>query len=97
MTDVVQLTKDKDIAIITINNSPVNALSPGVPEGISGALDEIVRDASIKAAVLIGPRQEYFKGSDRQVHAVVKKRQGGRAGWQLPGFCRQSHVWSVPP
>jgi enoyl-CoA hydratase/carnithine racemase len=40
--------KTKNIAIITINNSPVNALSPGVPEGISGALDEIVRDASIK-------------------------------------------------
>ena len=31
MTDLVQLTKDNDIAIITINNPPVNALSPGCP------------------------------------------------------------------
>jgi len=57
MTDLVQLTRDKDIAIITINNPPVNALSPGVPEGISEALDQIGRDASIKAAVLIGGGQ----------------------------------------
>ena len=49
MADLVQLTKDKDIAIITINNPPVNVLSPGVPEGISEVLDQIVQDASIKA------------------------------------------------
>ena len=46
MADLVQLTKDKDIAII---NPPVNALSPGVPEGISEALDQIAKDASVKA------------------------------------------------
>jgi hypothetical protein len=44
MTDLVQLTKDNDIAVITINNPPVNALSPGVPEGISEALDKQVCD-----------------------------------------------------
>ena len=38
MADLVQLTKDKDIAIITIDNPPVNALSPSVTEGISEAL-----------------------------------------------------------
>jgi 3-hydroxyacyl-CoA dehydrogenase len=54
MTDLVQLTKEYDIAIITINNPPVNALSPSVPESISEASDQIVQDASIKAAVLIG-------------------------------------------
>jgi 3-hydroxyacyl-CoA dehydrogenase len=48
MIDLVQLTKDNDIAIITINNPPVNALSPGVPEDISEALDRIGRGASIK-------------------------------------------------
>jgi enoyl-CoA hydratase/carnithine racemase len=37
MIDLVQLTKDNDIAIITITNPPVNALSPDVPEGISEA------------------------------------------------------------
>jgi enoyl-CoA hydratase/carnithine racemase len=49
MTDLVQLTIDEDIALITINNPPVNAISPGVPEGISEALDRSAQDNNIKA------------------------------------------------
>jgi 3-hydroxyacyl-CoA dehydrogenase len=64
MTDLVQLTKDNDIAIITINNPPVNALSPGVPEGISEALDRIAQDDSVKAAVLIGGGRTFVAGAD---------------------------------
>ena len=41
MSDLVQFSKDKDIAIITINNPPVNALSRGVPEGIEAAIARI--------------------------------------------------------
>ena len=43
MSDLVQLTRDNGIAIITINNPPVNALSPGVPEGIAEAIEQIGR------------------------------------------------------
>jgi 3-hydroxyacyl-CoA dehydrogenase len=64
MSELVQLTKDNGIAIITINNPPVNALSPGVPEGISAAIDEIDRDDSIKAAVLIGGGRTFVAGAD---------------------------------
>jgi 3-hydroxyacyl-CoA dehydrogenase len=64
MTDLVQLTKDSGIAVITINNPPVNALSPGVPEGISEALDQIAQDDSVKAAVLIGGGRTFVAGAD---------------------------------
>jgi 3-hydroxyacyl-CoA dehydrogenase len=64
MTDLVQLTRDNEIAIITINNPPVNALSPGVPEGISEALDQIAKDDGIKAAVLIGGGRTFIAGAD---------------------------------
>jgi 3-hydroxyacyl-CoA dehydrogenase len=64
MTDLVQLTRDNEIAIITINNPPVNALSPGVPEGISEALDQIAKDDTIKAAVLIGGGRTFIAGAD---------------------------------
>ena len=64
MTDLVQLTSDNGIAVITINNPPVNALSPGVPEGISEALDQIAQDASVKAAVLIGGGRTFVAGAD---------------------------------
>jgi 3-hydroxyacyl-CoA dehydrogenase len=64
MTDLVQLTRDNGIAVITINNPPVNALSPGVPEGISEALDQIALDDSVKAAVLIGGGRTFVAGAD---------------------------------
>ena len=64
MTDLVQLTKDNGIAVITINNQPVNALSPGVPEGISNALDQVAKDDSVKAAVLIGGGRTFVAGAD---------------------------------
>jgi len=64
MNDLIQLTKDSDIAIITINNPPVNAISPGVPEGISEAIDQISGDASVSAAVVIGGGRTFIAGAD---------------------------------
>src|SRR6202034_3791572 len=64
MSDLVQLAKENGIAVITINNPPVNALSPGVPDGISEALDQISQDASVKAAVLIGAVRTLVAGAD---------------------------------
>jgi 3-hydroxyacyl-CoA dehydrogenase len=64
MSDLVAVTKQNEIAIITINNPPVNALSPGVPEGISDALDQIAKDDSIKGAVLIGGGRTFVAGAD---------------------------------
>jgi 3-hydroxyacyl-CoA dehydrogenase len=64
MTDLIQLTKINGIAVITINNPPVNALSPGVPEGISEALDQIAQDENIKAVVLIGGGRTFIAGAD---------------------------------
>ena len=51
MDDVVQLTRDHEIAIITIDNPPVNALSPAVAEGIARAVEQVGKDDSIEAVV----------------------------------------------
>ncbi len=66
MSTLVGLSKnqDNDIAIITIDNPPVNALSPGVPEGIAEAIEEISNDPSVKAAVLIGGGRTFVAGAD---------------------------------
>src|ERR1700758_73137 len=64
MNDLVQLKTENGIAVITINNPPVNALSPGVPEGISESLDQIAKDGSVKAAVLIGGGRTFVAGAD---------------------------------
>src|SRR6202051_3381538 len=78
MTDLVQLTSDNGIAVIAVNNPPVNALSPGVPEGISEALDHIARDASVKATVLIGGGRTFVAGAD--IKEFGKLRSGKPRG-----------------
>ncbi len=64
MSDLVSLSKDGEIAIITINNPPVNALSPGVPEGIKESVAAAEKDASVKAIVLIGGGRTFIAGAD---------------------------------
>jgi len=66
VSNLVRLSKNNgnDIAIITIDNPPVNALSPGVPEGIASAIEEINNDPSVKAAVLIGGGKTFVAGAD---------------------------------
>ena len=76
MSDLVQLTKDDAIAIVTINNPPVNALSPGVPEGISEAISQISKDDNVKAAVVIGGGRTFVAGAD--IKEFEKLRSGAK-------------------
>jgi 3-hydroxyacyl-CoA dehydrogenase len=78
MSDLVQLTKHNGIAVITINNPPVNALSPGVPEGISAAIHEIDRDNSVKAAVLIGGGRTFVAGADIKEFGKITSGKASR-------------------
>jgi len=64
MGDLVQFTKSGNIGVITINNPPVNALGPGVPEGISESIDQLHKDDGLKAAVLIGGGSTFIAGAD---------------------------------
>jgi 3-hydroxyacyl-CoA dehydrogenase len=83
MSDLVQLTKDNGIAVITINNPPVNALSPGVPEGIAAAIEQIDKDDSVKAAVLLGGGKTFVAGADiKEFGKITSGKSGG--GLELP-------------
>jgi 3-hydroxyacyl-CoA dehydrogenase len=88
MSDLVQLSKDNDIAIITINNPPVNALSPGVPEGISEAIEKINADSSVKAAVLIGGGRTFVAGADIKEFGKITSGENKRGVGFLPILLR---------
>ncbi len=64
MSDLVTLSKEGDVAIVTVNNPPVNALSPGVPEGILAHVQTAGADPSVKAIVLIGGSKTFIAGAD---------------------------------
>src|SRR5580658_1972494 len=100
MNDLVQLSNDNGIAIITINNPPVNALSPGVPEGIAAAIEQIDKDDTVKAAVLIGGGKTFVAGADiKEFGKITSGKAGG--GIELTAFllkiedCRKPVVMAI--
>ena len=55
MPELVQYSVQDDVAILSIHNPPVNALSPGVPEGIDAGVVRAGADPAVKAVVLVRP------------------------------------------
>ena len=64
MSDLVTFSNQDGIGVITVNNPPVNALSPGVPEGILAAVQQAQSDGAVKALVLIGSGRTFIAGAD---------------------------------
>lgn len=62
--NIVQQSREGNVLILTINNPPVNAFSPGVPEGLHAGLDIAEKDASIGAVVIIGGGRTFIAGAD---------------------------------
>src|SRR6202049_499989 len=64
MSDLVQLSNIDGIAVVTIDNPPVNALSSAVSAGIATAVAQIESDPSIQAVVFIGAGRTFVAGAD---------------------------------
>jgi 3-hydroxyacyl-CoA dehydrogenase len=64
MTSPVQLQRDGDIAVIVIDNPPVNAGSAAVRQGLLSAVQALRDDAVLQGAVLIGAGSTFIAGSD---------------------------------
>ena len=74
MPELVQYTVQDDVAVVTINNPPVNALSPGVPEGIDAGVARAAADPAAKAIVLIGAGNTFIAGADIKVFGTIPNR-----------------------
>src|SRR5688572_23972897 len=61
---VVRFEVEDGIGVITVDNPPVNALGPGVREGITEAVDRGVADPNVSAMVLIGAGRSFIAGAD---------------------------------
>ncbi|HJV26642.1 MAG TPA: 3-hydroxyacyl-CoA dehydrogenase NAD-binding domain-containing protein [Aromatoleum sp.] len=53
-----------DIAVATVNNPPVNALSLGVRQGLMQAIEASRADKSVRALVIIGGGSTFVAGAD---------------------------------
>ena len=61
---VVRYAVEDGIGVITVDNPPVNALGPGVREGIIEAVERGNADPQVTAMVLIGAGRSFIAGAD---------------------------------
>ncbi len=66
------------IAVITVDNPPVNALSAGVRDGLLAAVTEAGADPDVKAMVLLGAKRTFIAGAD--IREFGKPRAGAPLG-----------------
>jgi 3-hydroxyacyl-CoA dehydrogenase len=62
------------VAVLTVDNPPVNALSPAVWDAIDQAVARAAADAGADAAVLIGAGTTFIAGADIKVFDTLKTR-----------------------
>jgi 3-hydroxyacyl-CoA dehydrogenase len=64
INDVVDLSNEGDIAVVTVNSPPVNALSANVRDGLDAAFAKANADDDAKAIVLICAGKTFIAGAD---------------------------------
>lgn len=64
MTDVVRLELQGEIALITVNNPPVNALGHAVREGLLQAFQNAEANSQVRAVVLVCEGNTFIAGAD---------------------------------
>ncbi len=64
MTTLVELNRDGEVAVILVDNPPVNALSHGVRSGLFEHLSAARDDAGVKAVVIACKGRTFIAGAD---------------------------------
>src|SRR5262245_13417842 len=72
MADLIRYEIRDGVAIITIDNPPVNALSPALWPGLAEAVARANADAAAHAIVVIGAGSTFIAGADIKVFDTLK-------------------------
>jgi 3-hydroxyacyl-CoA dehydrogenase len=64
INEVIDLSIEDGIAVVTSNHAPVNALSAIVRDGLTAAFDKAIADDAVKAIVLTCAGRTFFAGAD---------------------------------
>ena len=75
MSELIRYEVRDRVAILTVDNPPVNALGPGVVEGIEEAIARANADAGADAMVLIGHGSTFIAGADIKIFGTIKTRE----------------------
>lgn len=83
MTDKIVYTRHDDIAVLRIQNPPVNALSHAVRQGLSDAMDRAEADDGVRAVLLVGDGRAFIAGADIKEFGKPMQEPG------LPDLCNR--------
>ncbi len=75
MPELVRYEVKDRVAVLTIDNPPVNAMGPGVLEAIEEQVAHANRDAGVDAIVLIGAGATFVAGADIKIFGTLKTRE----------------------
>lgn len=64
MTETIHFETEGSIAVIVIDNPPVNTGSWSVRKGLLDAVEKFTQDDTLTAAVIIGKDKNFISGSD---------------------------------
>jgi len=64
MKGTVHYSTDGELAVLRIDNPPVNPLSSGVRQGLHDGLKAAMEDDAVKAVVLYGEGRAFIAGAD---------------------------------
>ncbi|EYB67163.1 3-hydroxyacyl-CoA dehydrogenase [Deinococcus phoenicis] len=87
----VDQTREGDVLVLTINNPPVNAFSPGVPEGLHAGLDAAEGDAGVRSVVIIGGGRTFIAGADIKTFDLPREQAP-----DLRGFIARLDAFTKP-
>ena len=79
MSNPVRYETRQRVAVLTIDNPPVNALGPGVWEAVDEAVARASADSNVDAVVLIGAGQTFVAGADINIFKTLKTRDDSMA------------------
>ncbi|MEL7100138.1 MAG: 3-hydroxyacyl-CoA dehydrogenase NAD-binding domain-containing protein [Pseudomonadota bacterium] len=64
MSDKIAYSRHGDIAVLTVQNPPVNALSQAVRQGLWDGMDRAEADEGVRAVLIVGEGRAFFAGAD---------------------------------
>lgn len=64
MSDVIGYDREGEIAVLTVRNPPVNALSTAVRQGLLDRVEQAEKDEGVQALLIVGEGRAFFAGAD---------------------------------
>jgi 3-hydroxyacyl-CoA dehydrogenase len=107
MTGAVQIARRGAVAVVTIDNPPVNAASAAVRAGLVAAVEETDADGRVHAVVLVCAGRTFVAGADISefgkppapplLPEVVAALEGAAKPWVADWSSRSAATIASPP